>query len=789
MSTLGKYELLEKIGEGGFGVVYKARDPLLDRLVAIKILNTDLARASDFIERFRREARLAAALRHPNIVSIIEVGEQDGRYFIVMEYLEGKPLAEILQEGKPLPLSQVVDLLRPLAEALDFAHAKGIIHRDVKPGNVILADGGRRPVLTDFGLVKSTTEIGTTTTGAVMGTPEYMSPEQITGKGLTPAVDQYALGVLAYQMLTGRVPFTGNTPFEVQNGHVNQPLPDPKQINPLLPESLSGVMQKALSKLPQERFSSCAAFLTILVQIAKEEGEKLVEKQYHLAASLSQQGKYQQAVQAWEALTASYLDYKDARQQLAQARQQVNRQARLNDLLEEFRKWRQAAEAFLRDSSGLPGIQELKDILAPKQATRLPAIQEPPRVETVTKIPSWIWGALVLVALLSCGLGAGVLGGIVKPATIVATAEVIRPQEVVKTVIVEVEAVQVVKETVVVEAEVVEVVKETVVVEVEAVQPCSECPVCPECPAVEATPVPSGSITTDTAPQVVNQKYIGLGEGVAVSADLRFLATEIDSGINIYDIQQENPVITLKPGEQGKYGAMAFSENGLVLAAAIGSEVRAWNRLDGTLLQTFQGVSNTLFALRFSPDERFLAATDGQGNVYIWRGDTGELLHKFNGHTGIIVGLVFSPDGVFLATGGDDTLIRIWNVANGTWVSDLIGHTGKIHGIAWSPDGQFLASAGYGDTTLRVWQLSKNEIIWLTKTVVNDVAFSPDGTWLVSGGDDGVLKIWNAATGYELAALSGHNSYIQFVYISKDGSQIASYSGSSDNSLGLWGLP
>ena len=174
-SKIGKYEILEEIGSGGFGIVYRGHDPMLDRDVAIKVLRADVATSVDFVERFRKEARLAASLRHPNIATVIEVDEHDGRYFLVMDYFPGGPLSVLLKEGEPLPLAQVVELLLPLAEALDHAHSKGVIHRDVKPSNAILDEDGH-PVLTDFGLVKSLTEESDTTTGVVFGSAEYMAP-------------------------------------------------------------------------------------------------------------------------------------------------------------------------------------------------------------------------------------------------------------------------------------------------------------------------------------------------------------------------------------------------------------------------------------------------------------------------------------------------------------------------------------------------------------------------------------------------------------------------------------
>ncbi len=222
IQQIGKYEIIEELGQGGFATVYRARDPTLGRDVALKVLDPFLMRDPVLVERFRREARAAARLRHPNIVTLYEIGQEEGALFIAMELLPGPSLKEIIAEEAPLPVDRAVALLRPLAEALDYAHAQGTIHRDIKPSNVILDDWGR-PRLTDFGLVKAAEEsqsVALTMTlsqsGMTLGTPTYMSPEQADPKRAAPVdsrADLYSLAVVAYEMLTGQVPFRGETPW------------------------------------------------------------------------------------------------------------------------------------------------------------------------------------------------------------------------------------------------------------------------------------------------------------------------------------------------------------------------------------------------------------------------------------------------------------------------------------------------------------------------------------------------------------------------------------------------
>jgi serine/threonine protein kinase len=271
---IGKYEILEKLGEGGFGIVYKANDTSLDRIVALKQLKMELSSSPEYLDRFKRESRSMGSLNHPNIVKMLEVFEDAGRYFIVMDYMPNGSLADKLKDGKVLSLDETVEILKPIAKAIDYAHSKNLIHRDIKPSNILFMEGDE-PVLSDFGLVKSLDTKGQTTTGVSFGTPEYMAPEQILGKELTPASDLYALGIVAFQMLTGRVPFTGNTPFEIEEGHVHKELPSILERNITLPKGLHDMFCKILAKNPEDRFTSAKEFL----QEIKQENDLLIQEQ------------------------------------------------------------------------------------------------------------------------------------------------------------------------------------------------------------------------------------------------------------------------------------------------------------------------------------------------------------------------------------------------------------------------------------------------------------------------------------------------------------------------------
>ncbi len=263
--TLGKYQLLQEIGRGGMGAVYKAYDPFLDRTVAIKLLAPHLVWEKDFVERFLREARAAARLRHPNIIEIHDVGQEGSNYYFVMAYMPGSSLKELTARQSRLPPAKALPILRQLADALDYIHAKGLVHRDVKPANIMF-DERDQAVLMDFGIVKAAQESRLTATGSSIGTPHYMSPEQIQGQPVDARTDQYALGIIAFELLTGRVPFDADTTTAILYKHVNAPPPSATACCPDLPSAIETVLNRALSKSPDERYATCGDLAKALEQ-------------------------------------------------------------------------------------------------------------------------------------------------------------------------------------------------------------------------------------------------------------------------------------------------------------------------------------------------------------------------------------------------------------------------------------------------------------------------------------------------------------------------------------------
>jgi len=257
-----RYELEEVVGTGGMSSVYRAHDRLLERDVALKVLHQQFGEDGDHVERFRREARAVARLSHPNIVTVIDRGEQDGRQFIVFEYVAGENLKSLIEREAPLPEQEAVRLALEVARALAFAHEHGLVHRDVKPQNVLLTEEGEAKV-TDFGIARSLDRDvrgGLTQTGTVMGTSDYIAPEQARGSKSSVGTDVYSLGIVLYELLTGELPFRGENFVAVAMQHINQPVPSVREVRPDVSPRLDAAIQRAMAKDLRKRFSSMDEF-------------------------------------------------------------------------------------------------------------------------------------------------------------------------------------------------------------------------------------------------------------------------------------------------------------------------------------------------------------------------------------------------------------------------------------------------------------------------------------------------------------------------------------------------
>jgi len=255
---LDRYEVGPLLGAGGMAEVYEGRDRLLARRVAIKVLLSQYAHDQSFLLRFKREAQAAASLSHPNVVGVYDTGSEDGTHFIVMEYVEGRTLKDIIRQEGPLYPARAAEICADVCSALVAAHARGLIHRDIKPGNVMLTPDGKVKVM-DFGIARATSSETITQTAAVIGTAQYISPEQAQGQTVDYRSDLYSLGCCLYEMLTGTVPFTGATAVAIAYKHVREDPTPPRMLNPDVPPPLEAICLKAMAKLPDNRSQTAAA--------------------------------------------------------------------------------------------------------------------------------------------------------------------------------------------------------------------------------------------------------------------------------------------------------------------------------------------------------------------------------------------------------------------------------------------------------------------------------------------------------------------------------------------------
>ena len=274
-----RYEIIKTIGEGGMANVYLANDTILDRKVAIKVLRGDLSNDEKFIRRFKREALSVSNLSHPNIVEVYDVGEEDGNYYIVMEYIEGKTLKQLLQKRGALTLNEVIDIMTQLTDGLAHAHEAYIIHRDIKPQNIMIEDNGLVKI-TDFGIAMALNSSQLTQTNSVMGSVHYLPPEQANGKGSTVKSDIYSLGILMYELLTGSVPFKGDTAVEIALKHMKEKIPSIRKQNPTIPQSVENIVLKATAKNPKNRYDNVRDMYKDLQTALQRDNEKRLVYEY-----------------------------------------------------------------------------------------------------------------------------------------------------------------------------------------------------------------------------------------------------------------------------------------------------------------------------------------------------------------------------------------------------------------------------------------------------------------------------------------------------------------------------
>jgi WD40 repeat protein len=727
------YEVLEILGQGGMGVVYRARHRALDRVVALKMLLAGGHARRDELARFKAEAEAIARLQHPHIVQVFEVGEHEGQPFFSLEYVDGGSLADRL-DGTPLPAREAAELVVTLARAVHAAHEKGIVHRDLKPANVLLsfsrdpegsASGappsgsrlnGAIPKITDFGLAKRL-EGGAalTQSGAVVGTPTYMAPEQAAGRvrEVGPAADVYALGVILYELLTGRPPFKAETPMDtVLQVLTGEPVA-PTRLQPKLPHDLDTVCLKSLEKEPGKRYASAMALADDLDRWLA--GEPIAARP---AGRLERLGKWARRRPAAAALVAVSA--------VALAAVLGGGTAFTLRLLDQIEQTDQAR----RDADEKAG--QLQVEVGQKETARKDAMDKAEKLQKKTE-------ELDASLRHSTRLLAGSLIQLADAAWREGHLALARER-------------------------------------------------LDEVPAEERfwdwrylKRQTEGSLFTLYG-------HTNLVYGVAFSPDGARLATgSYDGMVQVWDARTGQGLLTLN----GAGGGVAFSPDGSRLASASwDNTVKVWDAQTGQELLTLRGHTEWVESMAFSPDGTRLASGSRDGTVKVWDARSGQQLLSLRGHIGHVNSVAFSPDGTRLASAGGELgrpgEVRVWDARSGQGLLTLRGHTFGVSSVAFSPDGARLASGSY-DSTVQVWDARTGQVLRTLRGHTNwvySVAFSPDGTRLASGGGDGTVKVWDASSGQDLLSFLGHVGFVRSVAYSPDGARLAS--GSADRTVKVW---
>ncbi len=684
---LDEYRLVQLIGSGGMSAVYRAHQAELARDVAVKVLSSQLALDDAYLTRFNQEARIAASLEHAHIVPVYDFGTHNQMMYVVMRLLTGGTVLDKMQ-GQPMNPHEVTTIVTAIAQALDYAHGRGIVHRDVKPGNIMF-DAQGTAYLVDFGIAKATQQqdLGLTAQNMVLGTPLYMPPEQWQGQTPVPATDQYALAVITYQMLTGVPAFVGSSPQNIMYQHLNDTPAPANQINPALSSAVSLVLARAMAKSPTDRYPVITNFANALSQAL-------------------QQPATPNTIQSQAPETVVH-------QQVPQQQPQPIYQS--------------------------PPVQ---------QATAPP--QQPPQRASSSNATSVIGGGMVgLILLVVLVIGAGFAftqfqnrnndeneasSGVVAPTEIADTGST-DETGIVLTPLVQIDVVGLSDLNLSQRSTLVN--EPTIPVRDAVFSPDGQVIVSAHGDGTVRFWRGSTAITRDA--------HAESASAIDFTPDGQFVASSgRDNDVKIWRVSDAELVQTLT-GHSAVIRDLEFSPDGSRLATASeDTTIRIWRVSDWSLETTLNNHTARVLGLSWNHDGTLLASGGNETQVYLWDMTDLRFNRFLSGHTEQVRDVDFSSDGSKLVSSSTDNTLKIWDLQTNQVLHSMDGHGRDVWTVLFSPDGQMIASGGR-DNTLRLWDVETGQQLEnITSHLgwVLGVSFSPDGSQLMSAGGDGTIRIW-----------------------------------------------
>jgi WD40 repeat protein len=737
----GRYRIVSLLGQGGMGAVYRAWDTRLNIPVALKEMTPqpglDTGTLSALRRQFEQEAQVLARLNHAHLVGVSDFFEEGGNAYLVMDFVQGESLAERIEREGALSEAEVLAWADQLLDALDYCHGQGVIHRDIKPQNVIVRPDGRA-MLVDFGLVKlwNVTDPRTRTVMRGMGTPEYAPPEQYgTQPGHTdPRSDLYGLAATLYHALTGQAPLAATDRMAAL-----APFWSVRDLNPCVSSQMEAVVSKAMELPVPGRFGSAGEMQAALRDEVRALGREARASAGGAPAVVSPRPQPAPRRQPTKALPG------------AGAATQARRRA----------------PAWMWALGGAVVVALCVGLLALWGAGQVPgvALAQPTATVAVTTTVQPVGAATRTPRATSTAAPAPTP----TPEPVLAGTPVPQPLAVISP----------------------ENADQVVQLARWGRGTANGVAFSPDGRLLAvASSLGVYLYDAETLEEVRFIETHAYVRGVAFSPDGATLASG-SGDVRLWRVADGRLLRTLEA--RGGVVSVAFSPDGATLASgSFDSPVQLWRVADGRLLRTLEGHTGPVWSLAFSPDGATLASTGGSSEwsedntVRLWRVADGSLLRTLEGHTGGVNSVAFSPDGATLASGSDDTTVRLWRVADGSLLRALEGHTGRVTSVAFSPDGATLASGSW-DNTLRLWRVSDGAPLRALeghKSGVKSVAFSPDGATLASASWDTTLRLWRVSDGALLRTLEGHTESVNSVAFSPDGATLAS--GAGDGAVRLW---